>query len=446
MGFALLLVFGAFLPQIGIWAERNLLSPELLMKKTLASAMQEIGSDVLPGVGASQSGANYEIRITVDESLQQLLSSEETEGDIWLSALNLQIQTANKDDLSRTKLTLRLEQDSVFSLDMIRSESKVWLGVPELQKIYLEYGNEDLNWEKIPDLQAKLPSMSSLQAYGTILFGAAQRVTRQSTSLQIGDVRQKALQLRAEIPQEKARQVLSELALQLEQDRSAGQWLGQDLYESVLRSVQELAKSIDSDLYLITYLNDSNKLIGLRLTDEQENVLFYGAKAVADSQFASVLSVGAMQLKGYGSCSGEKETGEYTLYMQEKKAMSCTVKDFSLTKKGFNGSVSIPLSTAADLPFGSLLDTEQYLEICQETVSGKETLLLRYVVEDTPLIGLRIIAGNGESFSVAEPETVVSASNRENIDQWLQSLDWNTMANKLDKAGVPLGWIASLLP
>ena len=71
---------------------------------------------------------------------------------------------------------------------------------------------------------------------------------------------------------------------------------------------------------------------------------------------------------------------------------------------------------------------------------------MNLVVDEKPLVGLLVTAGKAKNFSVEVPSTVISAKKQENIESWLQSLDWNILANKLQDADVPLDLIGSLLP
>lgn len=454
--FAIVVLVGVFFPDIVAWTERLVLSPEMLMKKAVASAAQDIGNDVFSGADSSKMAKEYKIGLLLDEAVREFLSGEDGEEDTWLSELNLKLTSGKSGDLQRTQLSLLVKEQSVFSLDLIQNENTTWLGVPELQKTYLEYGKEDLNWGQMGDLSEKLPSRKDLlqmiRTYGTILFDSTHRVTKENVTLRIEGVSQAVLQLTATIHQADASSTLSKMAMQLKEDETIRElltgWLGQgtDLHANAVNYLEALSANVKGDLELIAYLDRYNTLTGLQLADTNGNIVFYCAKAVSEGKFADLLTFGDLLLSGKGSCSKGKETGEYTLAIGEKAVLTCQVKDFSVTDKGFTGSVVVPVFGDYGVPGIGSSDAELCLELSQKTVSGEEVLSVNLVVDKEPMVGLFVTAGKAKSFSVEVPASVISAKKQENIEHWLQGLDWNILANKLQDADVPLDLIGSLLP
>lgn len=445
--FAVGIVIAVFFADIAAWAERVVLSPEMLMKKAVAAAAQDIGSNILAGDNRPNT-SRYTASLYVDELLEQLLF-EENENDNWLSDMKLQIASGKNDNLMRTQVSFLLKDHSAFSLDVIRDEDTLWLGVPELSNAYLEYRQEDLNWGQAGSLMGKMPSrkdmMQVIYTYGSLMAESARRVTKENATLIIDGVSQDVLQLTATIRQE----TLKEMGERLKKDTAVqellsqlpGQWT--NLYEALVHSLE--TPNVDGDPELVAYLDRYNKLIGLELEDGNGKTILYCANANSDGEFASLLTAGDIMLSGNGTCVDGKQTGEYRLTEGEKTILTCKLKDFSLNKKGFSGSVIFPLPMDFAGAMGAAFSGAS-LELHQESMSGEEVISVNFAVGEKPLIGLKLAEEKAGDFPVEVPSTVISARKQENIEWWLQNLDWSLFVQRLNDAGVPVEQIGNLLP
>lgn len=437
--FAAGLLVAVFFADIVAWAERLVLSPELLMKKAIVSAAQDVGIGAGNGA-ASGKPSQYTVGLYVDESIRAFLSLTEEGDGSWMEDLHLQLTSGKENDLQKTQLALGVKDQPIVSMDMIQDDKHIWVGIPELNEKYLAFSREDLG---IADTLPSAGEMAeSFQAYGAVLLDGIHRVTKQNATLKIAGIRQAVLQLTATIRPEDARQVLSRTAQQMEEDETLrgllNQWGQEDIHGQLVDNLERLATEADWDLELITYLDRCNKLTGLELAGNGKT-LFYWAKITANGKFASMLTCGKLALSGTGTYSDGKETGECKLTVDGATLLTYRLEEFALNKNGFSGAVLFPVAGQT-----AVLGAPVFLELRQKTVSGEETLSFNLVVEEKALVGLVITEEKEISFSVDVPEAAVSAD-EDSIEAWMQALDWSVLPERLQEAGFPINLLESLI-
>lgn len=432
-----------FFADIMAWAERLVLSPEMLMKKAIAVAAQDMGANT-GGSGTSlETPRRYSAELYLDEALQEILFA--SEDDVWLSNLQLGLAAGKDGDLQRMELALLVKEEPIVSFDLVQNADKAWLGAPGLNSRYLEFSKVDLGLGQMDTLPNGREMEKLARTYAEILLDGIHRVTKENTKLEIDGVSQKVLKLTATIGPEDARQIFSQLAEELETDETVkdllNQWAGENSHSELVAAIQTLAAYADREVSLICYLDNHNKLIGFALEDEKGNTLFYWAKAVRSGEFASLLTCGELSLSGKGTCSAGKKTGQYCLRVDGETLLSYQLKDFSVTKNGFSGSVFFPVPRSlTDNSILGLFDAEMGVELHQESVSGKQMLTINLQLGGKAYFGLILTEEKMNDFSVDIPKAVVPAK-EDTIEIWFQSFDCSAVEKKLAEAGVPInGW------
>ncbi len=435
-----------FFADIVAWGERLILSPEMLMKKAIASVAQDAGIGTMGSGFSLETPRRYRVGLYVDEEIRELLSATEEGDSAWILDLNLQILTGKVDVLRKAEMSLLIKDEPLVSLDVIQNTEKAWVGLPGLSKRYLEVSKGSLNGGQSTELTDELYSAGEitqmLRTYGAILFDSIHRVTKKNATLNVDGIRQDVLQLTATILRSDSQQALFKMANKLKEDETARKLLNdgsqKDIHAEVVNWLEEMAESADLELQLIAYLDNHNKLIGLELLGGDGETLFYWAKTVSNGKFASRLVCGSATLSGSGTCADGKETGKCRLSIDGKTVLTYKLKNFSVNKNGFTGSLIFPIS-APNLP-----STEMSLELSQKAVSGGDVLSLDLVVGQRPLVGLRFTAENAKDFSADIPTEVVPASDNEMVEKWVQTLDWSTLLQRLTAVGMPVNALGSL--
>lgn len=448
--FAAGVLIAVFFADITAWAERLILSPEMLMKKAVASAVQDMGIGTGEHRPYLDTPRRYGLELYLNEEIQNLFSTEE--GDTWISDLNLQIATGKEDDLQRMQMSLLVKEASIVSLDIIQNSEKAWIGIPELNRRYLEFKKEELDLEQFDTMTENLPSEKEMtdifRTYGAIMLDSIHRVTKENTTLEVAGVRQKVLKLTATILPEDNRKVFSQMAQELKEDKTAQRLLGSlagvNANTELINSLEILASNADWQWQLICYLDSYNKLTGLELLDGDGQPMLYWAKAADSAEFASLLTCADLVLAGKGTCTDGKKTGEYQLSVDGKTVLTYYLKDFAAGKNGFSGSIlfPVPRSLTQSTALG-LFNVEMGLELSQESVSGEERLALKLLVEDKAYVGLIFTEGEMRDFIVDRPKAVTPA-NGETVEKWLQSFDWSVVGKRLEDTGVPINILGSL--
>ena len=449
--FAAGVLVAVFFADIAAWAERLILSPETLMKKAVASAVQDMGI----GAGVHKSSLDtprrYGLELYLNEEIQELFSAEE-EGGAWISDLNLQIATGREDDLQRMQMSLLVKEESIVSLDIIQNTEKAWIGIPELNRRYLEYEKEELELDQFDTITKDLLSEKEMtdlfRTYGTIMLDSIHRVSKENTTLEVDGVSQKVLKLTATILPEDNRKAFSQMAQELKEDKTAqrllGSLVGENGHTELIESLEMLAAHADWQWQMICYLDRYNKLTGLELLDGAGRPMLYWAKAVDSGNLASLLTCADLVLSGKGTYTDGKKTGEYQLSVDGKTVLTYQLKDFAAGENGFTGSILFPIPRSlTDSTALGLFDVEMGLELSQETVSGEERLALKLLVEDKAYVGLIFTEGKISDFSIDTPKAVTPAKG-ETVEKWLESFDWSVVGQRLEDAGVPINALGNL--
>lgn len=443
--FAAGVLIAIFFADIVAWAERVVLSPEMLMMKAFTSVAQDAGIGDIGSGFSLETPRCYTMGIYVDEDILEFLSATEEGDSAWITDLNFQIVAGKEGDLTRSKMSLLLEEESIVSLDVLQNPEKAWLGIPELNERYLEIDKENLNAGQMNDLTDKLPSGSEmvqmLRTYGTILVDSIHTVTKENATLKVDSIRQDVLQLTATIRTEDIRKALFQMAQALKEDETARGLLndlaGEDIHTEAVNWLKTQAESVNLELQLIAYLDRYNKLTGMEVTDGGGRTLFYWAKTVSNGKYASRLTCGNLVLTGNGTCSGETRTGECILSAAGKTILTYQLKDFALNKNGFTGSLVFPIDGASSGAYVPGL-AQLSLELSQKTVSGEEVLSLNLAVGEKALAGLTFREERMKDFSANIPASVVPVSDMEKVEKWIEGLDWESIPQRLIDAGVPV--------
>ena len=445
--FAAGILVAVFFADITIWFERNILPPEMLMAKAFVSVAQDAGLGEISNGFSVDTPHRYTMGIYVDEDLMEFLSA--TEGNYeWLTELNLQLLTGKEDDLSRTKMSLLLKEESLVSLDVFENAEKAWLGVPELNEQYLEIPKEDLSEDQLNALTDKMPSAEELtqilRTYGTILFDSIHDVTKKNATLTLDGIGQDVLKLTATIRPEDSRRAFSKMAQKLKEDDTAKKLLadlaGENALAEAIKQLENLAEDAP-EIQLIASLDDRNKLTGLELTNG--STLFYWAKAAKGDLYASRLVCGDLVLTGNGTSSGQKKTGEHILFVGGKKILTYRLKDFALNKNGFTGSLAFPLDgMTSEGDVAGLMGLS--LELSSQKAENTDVISLHLAVGEKALLGLTFGVERANDFSAEIPAAVVPIDEVNEVEAWAENLDWSSILQRLVAAGVPLGAMGSL--
>ena len=443
--FVMGLVVAIFFSEILIWAERNVLPPELLMKKALASAALDMGIGEIGSSALSDTPKRYTVGLYMDEDIQRFLSFVDENGGDWIEDLNLQIIAGEDEGINRVVTSLMVEDQSVISLDLLQDADKSWLGIPELNESYLEFSKAELSIIGLMDWKDYSNEMVEVFcAYAPIFSGCVQNVEKKNATLNVEGVTQNVLQLTASIPKEDAQDTFCRIAEKLKKDASAGELIndcfGNGCHEAAVEKLEGLAESITQDLFLVVYLDSQNALTGLEFTAADGQTLACWTKAVSKGKFASRVAFGNAVLIGNGTSVSQKQTADYCLRIDGKTVLKYKLKDFSIQKDGFTGSLIFPIEQNLT---GASLNEEMCLELSQKTVSGNEVASLCFVMGEKALLGLTFTAEQMYDFSAQLPYETVPA-NDETVEKWLQSLDWESIPQQLTEAGVPVNVLGSL--
>lgn len=233
---------------------------------------------------------------------------------------------------------------------------------------------------------------------------------------------------------------------------------GDDFYEAFQDSIDEILDDMDyyvtyhDELDMTVYVDDKGQVIGrtLEFPNSWEEVSFSYLNPHKGSKFGYKASIIAddeeVSITGSGRDFGNKIDGIFTVKYEGTSIVDIDVKGFdmkSLRKGYINGSFTVTLpsgfSRAFDLASASsyLSDMELVIDVSTDRSSEKLNIELR---EDKELWGsltITVKRGNSRRISVPSTRNAVFVDDKEDFEDWWDTIKWDDLIKKMNKAGLP---------
>lgn len=435
--------------------------------------------------GKDSLSSKASLNFTIGEDLQKLLGSDELKA---LSDISLNLTNNQKEQLSQVILDLTLGDTKIVDLDVIADAlgGKMYLGIPSLTDTYAAGTvemNEDMQIIYDPKLWESLPTDSLvgeiLDKYIEVVLGSIDNVTSSTETVTIDGVSEEYTILEYKIT-EKTVLGIGQKALQALKDDAEIKTIIKDIekygvenklldedddaYGEFLKGVNEAIEEIaeakeDADnengIIIATYVNSSHEIAGRKLSianDSQTNAqaLYYitvqdGADFATKFEIADVVSI-----EGKGQKDGEATNGSYTLKVSGKKLVTVQLTDYDASNSSegiVSGKIKISPekelfeNLGLDSMYSSLIGMyDPALEIVIDTDEDASKLELNILGKDKVMLGISYNYEKTNSADIKVPNKTVE-TNFENLDEWLDTLDFEKLKANLKKAGLPSEYV-----
>ena len=494
----LFLNFGA----VKNWFIRSASSPEELLliayKSSVSSSLSpfvETYESVLTSVKAADSGVHSEITLKPGKQILDTLSYAlyAEEGDLsWLSEIRLSTDLMQQDKLQECVLALELGNREIVSAEIIADSvnQKTYLSVPEMQPQWLMSAKKNDFNTVSPDMSKLYESLPSKQVLGQlaerymdILLGGFSNVEKYSEEMTLDGISQDLTVLEAYIDHQDLLEVFAAVLQQAKTDEDIKQilealnpWYNDvmeqsmvsyhdyfgtdyepvDLYrewiakiDASLSELEEEFKHVDpkNHLYLYTYLDDNNKIVGSKLMISGMDEPISWLTISKDNQFVCQILFGELQIAGSGTIT-ESLNGTYSVQTGKEELMQIRAENLTRSKGTlyFEPSAFVLQQLAAEMQIADAADmADIVLCICFEENNTDSQCEFLVFSSDVSLMELHISGKATEYPNILLPENVTDAANEENIYNWLSGLDWEHLLENLSDAGVPEGLLEGLL-
>ncbi len=415
------------------------------------------------------------MKLRIGEAILQTLSSGGMDLS-WLTNLNIRQTVVTDKDLAQVRWDLLLK-DAAVSVDMIYGDNGYWIGLPGLSDTYLKFdmaalgiaGGADISGMQLPKLELSQAEVEAvLNRYFDITVKNIKNVKKENATIEAEGISQDVVQLTATLngdtllaiakdfyktlqEDEQARKLLDGLseycnALAAELSKTGAEEMPEkvDFYAELLASMAIAANSpVPEEIgegKIITYLDSSNQIVGIALTDET-GTAFSCLRAEQDGSFGLCLTADQVTITGKGTVSGGKETATYKLIIQEETAFSLKTKKFAVSEDGFEGTLTLilPDELVTQL-MGASMGIELGVQLAQ---TADDQIDVDLVMAGQSIMGLSFTAEETEQLTIVLPEKTVPGEDETVIQQWLEGIDFEPLLKQLAQAGVP---VDSLMP
>jgi len=459
------------------------------ISKTFDSVTGSGKEDKASSVDLSNMGVDAEIRLNIDD---QILSMIPTQGmDIsWLSDIAIGYDLSVKDDLAKVVLDMILGDTSIISAEAIADmdSMELYASVPELNDKAIYVNLMDLMEQSgamavlDPEMMAMLaeviPSADTLESIanryvGVVMSGFGQ-VEKSNEKVEVSGISQKLYVLTATMDEDDLLKLAENLIKTLKKDEdiksiilSLEEYVGQEgLYDSFTESMDEALDALsesdsedmpDIKLTLVTYLNDVNDIVGIKVkasSDGEKIEPFSWVHVEQGKKFASEIEISSgmesLVIEGSGETDKAKNA-EYVITFADQDILIIELKDYISNEEQHSGTVRImPSENVMEmlLSEASLNDSiadligsaDPALEIKFNNNAQGSNGSVALAVGNKSLITISVSAKTKTPDAIEIPEDYIEMQDEDSIMEWVETMNpefLDTLMDRLIEAGVP---------
>lgn len=428
------------------------------------------------------------IKVELGESGQDMISLLGLAGvDLsWLDSVQLAVNaSSSKQDTMSSGMEAYLNGDKLISANIILdlAENAVYLQSPELSDNYLGMETEldDLSAminsgmtssevpQKLKEIFDQFPDRKTVERllikYGNLALKCIDDVDMgKNVTLKAEGVSQKCTKLTVTLDDETFQTILENILKEAVKDKEL---------EKVIRNAASLDETLDADEIYEAFqasLENSLDYLSFRTGSEIEMCIWVDNKGEVKGRtiemdygfsknsieffmpqkgkhFGYELSAKtdgiSVSLEGSGKRSGDKLSGDFQVKYNGAGLVDIAVKNYNTkkAKEGYvNGSFTVsPSSALMSLIPGIDFIGRSSLEMNLKQAKDDLSLAMTVIYDDERLGTLQVDSkiGNGKKAKIPRQKDVIWAEDDEDIEEYLETIDWDSFISKLEDAGAP---------
>lgn len=339
-----------------------------------------------------------------------------------------------------------------------------------------------------------------LTKYITLALEQIDDVEEKDATLEVGDVSQKCTALEITIDTETVQKMAEAVLEEVSKDKDLEDMVkkamemseemgmadpdmdADDMYDEFLDEVDSALERIDEidmgdvEILMTVYVNGKGEVIGREI--EAEDFKFRYAMPVSGSSFemecyvetpnyggssaaavrldedyydyedeADEPEIFRMGIEGKGKLKGNKITGDFTIKDNSMSYVNVKVEGYNI-KKAKDGEMVGTFTFTLSKDMKSMLKDSgsmalagylNYgLEIDMDTDSDGGTVSFALVNDEEFLVKLTMESdsGKGEKVSIPSSKNVIDAMDEDELEEWVEDIEWDDIIKKLEKADV----------
>ena len=231
--------------------------------------------------------------------------------------------------------------------------------------------------------------------------------------------------------------------------------------EGVEDAIEELKDTLEdcedgNYIKLTTYVDSADQVIGRTIKvasdgEVQETVSYL--TVTEGNTFSFKASVAEMEITGDGTIKSDILDAEYSICFDDTEYLVLEFISFDQAKlaQGYlSGTVRIePTAKLMDEMFGDsgmAMLADLVLEVTLETSDTTATIDLDVLANDTLLVGLTLDTKTSNGGDIKKPSSrdTVDAMDEDEVMEWVQNMDFDTLLQNLEDAGVPSEYVDAI--
>ena len=502
-----ILGFGVLAAPIKNFFYRSVMPSDSFFRKVATDMIEDVSNHVATVFDSLPTDANQSakgsVEVTIGDGLKDLVDEyggyEASEAIEWLNSIKLDVNGATSSKRASGSVGIHVNDVDITSYDVVvdMAEGMLYMTLPDLNKTAIgaeaDMGYEAEAYTELYDGLSKYMPKSSvvkklLVRYLTCIVKQVDEVDKSKDSIEAGGVSQNCNKLSVTVDAEMllnaARSVLEEAKTDkdlkkviidfatIAEEAESGvdpEEAYEEFVEGIKSALEELedAEEYISDedmpeIILNLWVNGKCEAIGFgfEFDDGYETAEFVSIETRKGGNFGSSLFLDVdgegFGFEGSGKVSGNKYTGEFVFNVNGLNIISISTNKLDADKLAdgiISGSLTI---SAADSVSGLLsmvptyerdmysMLTELSLTIDSSSSKDKADCTLTVNREEDLLLSMKVKSTIGNGKPANAPKDYVDAEDSSEMQDWAYEIDFETLIDKLEKAGLPSEWIDML--
>lgn len=454
-------------------------------KKSLEEAASLAGdaysSMVLSRLDVYNQKLDANIAVKIGDKGQEYVELLEMQSGVdlsWIDSVGIDAGYSFADDFIGMTLGAAVNGEGIVSGEVLMDidEGKMYMQIPELSETYI--GSEDIDrgtlrqleqlveqGEVFKDLKDALPDQAEVEdmflRYMDIVMDHAEDVTiNKKATLEVEDIEQKCTELEVVFDDDALEDMYISILEEMLEDEDIEDIIinaakavdpsidGKDAYEDFVKSVENEIKETDFSkmkLVMTVYVDGKGEIKGrkIKFSNGPEITELMPEKGKDFGYELSFKYSGdSIVLVGSGQRSGDKINGNFRLKVDGTAIADIAAKEVNaetLRRGQLNGKLSVKPSSAIAKMMGasgaSLADMQLDIDAKTDNNSFEYKLTILY---DKDELGELSVSGKMQSApEMKAPKDVIFLENERDVEDWLESVNWNNLINNLEKADFP---------
>ncbi|MBE6975781.1 MAG: hypothetical protein E7439_01080 [Ruminococcaceae bacterium] len=470
----------------------------------LVDAISTVYGNLLKTDVESTYGAEGSMTVQIGDMILDMLeesyatSTGETMDFSFLSKLSMDVDLKVGNKLQQMDMGIGLNGHRIFTASTFMSlvDYTTYVGFPELSNIYGELNIMEMTggatastalMNSSYDLLAALPSEEEfsklLNRYIDVALKNLENVTRETTTLELDGLKQDVNKLTVKIYEkdiynvakavletakddkdlekaiDKVNTAINKLMKEAAQE-AGGSWNEVDLYDMLHGEILDLIDSMDipedeldteNYLQMVTYVDASHNIIGRDLSQairQLGDIHYYTVTEGKNFAFEAVVEAAGLEITGSGTNKSNVIDAEYTLSVGDADVLVIDVKDWEEGKDSVKGSIKLePTADLMSMIFGSssgLPFADVALELKLDCNDTKAKVELNLLGNDALIVGIALDSKTTSGGNIQMPSNTIDFTNQNQLQNWVEGMDFDALLDNLRKAGVPNDFIDAL--